>query len=91
MERERGIIVKAQTATMFLNHSTIGSDNIMAACSQKFLLNLIVTPGHVDFNYEVSSSVSSPLRMLLLDSYYDEYRRVCHVAIIDGANQKGKR
>ena len=66
MERERGIIVKAQTATMFLNHGTIGSDNIMAACSQKFLLNLIDTPGHVDFNYEVSRSLAACQGVLLV-------------------------
>ncbi|KAL8471539.1 hypothetical protein ACS0TY_028975 [Phlomoides rotata] len=35
---------------------------------------------------------SSPLRMLLLDSYYDEYKGViCHVAVVDGALQKGDK
>ncbi|XP_054802130.1 translation factor GUF1 homolog, mitochondrial isoform X5 [Prosopis cineraria] len=35
---------------------------------------------------------SSPLRMLLLDSYYDEYKGViCHVAIVDGALRKGDK
>ncbi|XP_073060358.1 translation factor GUF1 homolog, mitochondrial isoform X3 [Primulina eburnea] len=35
---------------------------------------------------------SSPLRMLLLDSYYDEYKGViCHVAVFDGALQKGDK
>ena len=66
MERERGITVKAQIATMFFNHSTIGSDNIMAACSQKFLLNLIDTPGHVNFNYEVSRSLAACQGVLLV-------------------------
>lgn len=35
---------------------------------------------------------SSPLRMLLLDSYYDEYKGViCHVAVVDGALRKGDK
>ncbi len=34
----------------------------------------------------------SPLRMLLLDSYYDEYKGViCHVAVVDGVLRKGDR
>ncbi|KAK8278239.1 hypothetical protein V6Z11_D09G029300 [Gossypium hirsutum] len=37
-------------------------------------------------------SSSSPLRMLLLDSYYDEYKGViCHVAVVDGALRKGDK
>lgn len=39
-------------------------------------------PGHSD----------SPLRMLLLDSYYDEYKGViCHVAVVDGILRKGDK
>ncbi|KAA8530334.1 hypothetical protein F0562_005043 [Nyssa sinensis] len=35
---------------------------------------------------------SSPLRMLLLDSYYDEYKGViCHVAVVDGTLRKGEK
>lgn len=35
---------------------------------------------------------SSPLRMLLLDSYHDEYKGViCHVAVVDGALRKGEK
>lgn len=35
---------------------------------------------------------SSPLRMLLLDSYYDEYKGViCHVAVVDGTLKKGEK
>jgi len=46
VERERGITVKAQTATLLHKHN-----------GQYYILNLIDTPGHVDFSYEVSRSL----------------------------------
>lgn len=55
VERERGITVKAQTASLVHTHN-----------GQTYLLNLIDTPGHVDFHYEVSRSLAACQGVLLL-------------------------
>ncbi|XP_050528384.1 translation factor GUF1 homolog, mitochondrial isoform X1 [Daktulosphaira vitifoliae] len=57
VEKERGITVKAQTASLFYKSKTN---------DQLYLLNLIDTPGHVDFSNEVSRSLSACQGVVLL-------------------------
>lgn len=55
VEKERGITVKAVTASLFYTHKNV-----------RYMLNLIDTPGHVDFSNEVSRSLFACQGVILL-------------------------
>jgi GTP-binding protein LepA len=62
LERERGITIKMQPARMIYTRAGTHAKDV----ENTFILNLIDTPGHIDFSYEVSRALSAVEGVILL-------------------------
>jgi len=63
LEQERGITIKLQTARMQYHYS---GNNTAFQSEEPYTVNLVDTPGHVDFSYEVSRSLAASEGAILL-------------------------
>lgn len=80
--------VKAQLKTIF----DINPEHVLLTSAKTGQGLSQVLPSVIDRIPKPKGSAGSPLRMLLLDSYYDSYKGViCHVAVVDGALRKGEK
>lgn len=66
LERERGITIKLQPVQMHYKYRKQSTDNSKQEEEIEYTLNLIDTPGHVDFHYEVSRSLAAVEGAILL-------------------------
>ena len=63
LERERGITIKMQPVRMEYNYQ---GESLVNLVKGKYILNLIDTPGHIDFSYEVSRALKAVEGSILL-------------------------
>ncbi len=66
LEREKGITIKSHAIQINYKHRPSSAEATAGMVEQEYILNLIDTPGHVDFSYEVSRALAACEGCLLL-------------------------